>query len=93
MGSSIKATTGFQSQGIDRSTMVEEFQKSLDTPEKHFDFIQSSLRHANEIYKKGGHVIMVYADREFKLVYDNRRQIDLEDTLNDPLNKMLKSLP
>lgn len=81
---------------MDRSTLVEEFIKSLDSDKKGFNFIQQSLRYAKDIYKKGGHVIMNYADRNFKLVYDNRRRIILKDedeNENDPCKTLLKSSP
>jgi hypothetical protein len=78
---------------MDRSTLVEEFIKSLNSNKKCFNFIQQSLRYAKDIYKKGGHVIMVYTDREFKLAYDNRREIITGDGENDPCNAMLKSVP
>lgn len=94
LGSSIKATTGFQAQQIDRETMVGEFIKTLDSTEKGFNFIQQSLRNANDIYKKGGHVIMSYADREFKLLYDNRRRIvDDDEQCVDPCKELLSSKP
>jgi len=47
----------------------------LATLEKYFEFTQSSLRGANEIYKKGGHVTMTFKEQIFRLMFDNRRQI------------------
>jgi len=40
-----------------------------------FEFIQSSLSSASDIYKKGGHVLQVFKDRRFSLDYDNKRRI------------------
>lgn len=96
IGSLIKATTGFQSQQIERRRLVDEFTKTISSPDKSFSFIQQSLRQANEIYKKGGHVIMNYADRNYKLTFDNKRQIVFDDENNanvDPGKCLLNSKP
>ena len=42
---------------------------------KDFDFVQTSLRSASDIYKYGGNVIPKYRDRKFSLNYDNKRCI------------------
>jgi hypothetical protein len=55
--------------------------------DKEFEYIQRSLRGGNEIYKQGGHVVMQYKERNFKLFYDNRREI-IEDS-----NTLLDSKP
>lgn len=75
IGSNIKATTGFQTQGFNKDILTECFIDAMDSSEKHLEFIQKSLRGGNEIYKKGGHVTMVYKERKFNLLYDNRRKI------------------
>jgi hypothetical protein len=77
--SKIKATTGFQSFGYTQEELITNFKKVLSSKEKYFEFTQSSLRGANEIYKKGGHVTPTYKDRIFRLMYDNRRLIIDED--------------
>ena len=55
-----------------------------------------SLRSAKEIYLYGGHVTTKYADRVFRLDYDNKRLIDqivTEKTDNNYSNIMLDSKP
>lgn len=43
--------------------------------DKKIEYLQKSLRGGNEIYKKGGHVVMKYKERNFSLKYDNRRKV------------------
>ena len=42
---------------------------------KIIEYIQTGLRGANDIYKRGGHVVAKYSDRSFSLEYDNKRCI------------------
>jgi len=39
------------------------------------EYIQTSLRSALDIVKRGGHVTRKYRDQKFSLLYDNRREI------------------
>lgn len=77
----ILAFTGFQARSFDRKFLVEEFTKILNggcvdvTNNKIFDFIQSGLRNATNVYDDGGHVIRKYKDQKFDLNYDNKRCI------------------
>lgn len=71
--------------------MVSEFIKTLDSENKSFEYIQSSLRSAKQIYEQGGNVTMKYSDREFSLQYDNRRLII--DNSNEPSENLLDSKP
>ena len=76
--SKIKATTGFQSFGYTQDELIAFFKNILSSKDKYFELAaptQSTLRGANEIYKKGGHVTMTYKDQIFRLLYDNRREI------------------
>src|SRR5258705_12253398 len=99
--SKIKATTGFQSFGYSREELINFFKKVLGSKEKYFEYTQSSLRGANEIYKKGGHVTMTFKEQIFRLMYDNRRQIiDLDPKNNlglinsfDSSNILFDSMP
>jgi hypothetical protein len=58
-------------------TFVEAFEG-----DKKIEYLQKSLRGGNEIYKRGGHVTMVYKERKFQLKYDNRRKIIEPETRN-----------
>lgn len=75
----------------------------MKSDSKTFDFTQTRLRGANDIFKKGGHVTRTYRDQVFRLLHDNRRQIvdksentnyDMSDKLCDstPLNNKLECL-
>lgn len=66
--------------------MIALFIETLQRETKQLEFIQSSLRSASDLYKRGGHVTMVYSDRMFSLVYDNKRIIvDNTDKADKPL--------
>lgn len=59
--------------------------EKIKSSDKTINFISSTLRSASTIWKKGGHVTMVHADRSFTLHYDNKRQLvaDAGSTLLD----------
>ena len=40
-----------------------------------FEYVQTGLRSATDIYKEGGQVIQKYSDRSFSLEYDNKRRV------------------
>lgn len=84
LGSSIKAATGFQSNGYEKSVMVSEIINCLGSESKSLEYIQTRLRSGKDIYNKGGHVTVKYADRLFSLHYDNRRLI--QETGDDPID-------
>jgi hypothetical protein len=72
----ISAATGFQTRGLDKSFLLEEITNIMTTERnKNIEFIQTGLRSANDIFKKGGHMIATYKDRSFSLEYDNKRCI------------------
>lgn len=73
--SKVKATTGFQSAGYDHPSLVEFFKEILASDNKMFEFTQTRIRGANDIFKKGGHVTKTMRDQVFRMLYDNRRQI------------------
>ena len=83
--SPIKAATGYQfNRDADHNEMVDMFIKTMESEDKIIEFIQSSLRTATTISKKGGHVTMIRRDQRFSLKYDNRRLIiDAPQDLND----------
>jgi len=78
----IMAATGFQTRNVEKKFLIEEFSKIIknDSECKMFDYIQTGLRSANDIYKKGGHLIATYKDRVFNLDYDNKRCIVYNDS-------------
>jgi hypothetical protein len=56
--------------------MLKSFISTMKTENKTIEFVQSRLRSASDIYKRGGHVTMVRRDQLFRMHYDNRRQLD-----------------
>lgn len=58
--SKIIATTGFQ-RGVypNKDDLLEVFLNTIKSENKTIEYIQTRLRSASEIYKKGGHVTMV----------------------------------
>lgn len=75
INSKIIAMTGFQSQGYTREELVTVLKQTLASKDKEFEYTQSSLRTAKDIYKKGGHVTQKIRDQKFRVLYDNRRCI------------------
>ena len=75
INSTIKATTGFQNREYSHSELVELFTEKMTSEDRTIEFIQSSLRSASSISKKGGHVTKIYTDQRFSMKYDNRRLI------------------
>jgi hypothetical protein len=75
IGSSIKATTGFQSFGYTKEELVSQFKEVLSSQEKEFEYTQSRLRGAKDVFKSGGHVTLNLRDQTVRLHYDNRRSI------------------
>jgi hypothetical protein len=64
---------------------------------KSFEYIQTSLRSATDVYKHGGHVIQKYKDRKYSLSYDNKRRIldknKYLDHYKDQKHSLLDTLP
>ena len=48
----------------------------LSRSDKIFELTASALRSAKDVFNKGGHVMMLYMDKNFWLLYDNRRKIN-----------------
>jgi hypothetical protein len=86
--SNIKATTGLQHNVYNSKedllvTLTEVFKSDGKT----LEYIQSRLRSATEIFKKGGHVTMVYKDQHFRMHFDNKRVIEIPLELIDQTSK------
>jgi hypothetical protein len=77
--SSIIATTGFQRYIYNKSDMLQIFTNVLKTETKTIEYIQSRLRSATDIFKRGGHVTKVYRDQQFRLQFDNKRILNSTD--------------
>lgn len=73
--SNIKAITGFQSRNLGKDELVELFSENLKSEEKTFEFIQSSLRSARDIYLHVGHLTNINRDQTYRQFFDNRRLI------------------
>ena len=94
VGSNIIATTGFQHRVYkSKSEMLEGFISTLKTEHKTLEFIQSRLRTASDIYKKGGQVTMEHRDQLFRMHYDNRRVLNWEPTIPSSLEVFIDSIP
>ena len=72
--SGIAATTGFQRKNISNNDLNELLTNAFNKDKK-IEYINTSLRSALEIYKKGGHVTKSYRDQRFRLFYDGRRRL------------------
>ncbi|KAI5850810.1 hypothetical protein GGS23DRAFT_591595 [Durotheca rogersii] len=77
----ISAATGFQARFLEKAFLIKEFSRIMNDKNisNDFDFIQTSLRSAKDVYKYGHNVIIKYKDRRFSLDFDNKRCI-LEDS-------------
>ena len=80
----ISAVTGFQSKFLDKDFLINEFSKIIEDPNKEnvFDYIQTSLRSASDVYRHGGNVLLKYKDRRYALEFDNKRRIIEESSGN-----------
>jgi hypothetical protein len=69
--------SGFQSNNLDRQFLVEELRRRItgSVDLKKFEYVESRLRKAQDIYDKGGHVQVEYSDKCFSIEYDNKRRI------------------
>jgi hypothetical protein len=67
----------------------------MKTDKKHIEFTASSLRGANDVYKRGGHVTMMFKDQTFRLFFDNRRMMLEPENFDtfDLSDKLLDSAP
>lgn len=55
---------------------MSHFKNTLKSAEKKFfEYTQTSLRTAKDMFKKGGHVTPVLKDKKVRLYYDKRRKI------------------
>lgn len=96
LDSTISASTGLQTKGLSLENLDYLFKNTMAGEDRIIEYIQTSLRSAKELYTHGGHVTKTYADRIVKLEYDNKRIIDLPDTLEntrDFSNILLDSSP
>lgn len=92
--SQIIATTGLQHRAFrGKDEMLKQFIETVKTEIKTLGFVQSRLRSATEIYKKGGQVTMVRRDQIFRMHFDNRRLLDWETTIPSTIEKFIDSKP
>lgn len=66
VGSSIKATTGFQIGWLRTTWIVTQFKETLKSSNKSFGYTRSSLRSAKDIFKKGAHVTRTLRDKKLE---------------------------
>lgn len=95
INSKIKATTGFQSFGYEQGELVSLFKTTLSSGVKEFEYTQSRLRSAKDVFKTGGHVTEVLRDQKVRLLYDNRRRIVEPSSYTgfDMSNEIFDSMP
>jgi hypothetical protein len=93
INSKIIATTGFQNKNYYNTNLVPIFIDNLKSESKTIGYVQSRLRSASDIYKKGGHVTMVKKDQLFRMHYDNRRVLDWEPTIPSTVEVLVDSIP
>ena len=55
--------------------IADMLEESFNSVDKKLIYVQSSLRSAIDIYKKGGHVTGKFADRTFSVLFNNKRLI------------------
>lgn len=79
--SKLKAATGFQVNSLNRDELVTLFEESFKNRQI-IHYLQFSLRSAKDIFKYGGSVTGKYQEKDFKLVFDNRREISCIDNLS-----------
>ena len=92
--SRIIATTGFQSRIYpSKQDLIELFLQTIKSEHKTIEYIQSRLRSATDIFKKGGHVTMQYRDQMFRMHFDNRRVLLWETTIPANCEMLLDSRP
>jgi hypothetical protein len=65
----------------------------MKSEHKTIEYIQSRLRSATDIYKKGGHVTMQNRDQLFRMFFDNRRMLMGETTIPASTEVFIDSLP
>lgn len=90
--------TGFQRAGLDLNEIKQKLTSALSQRDKCIPFIQKRLRGALDVTKKGGSVVMIYNERKFKPLYDNRRSIVIPEELKGqpldyPTGILLDTLP
>ena len=84
----LSAMSGFQSKYLDKDFLLMYMKELFDNQIYEFEFIQSGLRSAIDIYKYGGHMISSYKDKSYNILYDNRRCIiEGNNNNNNDINK------
>jgi len=65
----------------------------MKTDNKTIEYIQTTLRSASDIYKRGGHVTMQYRDQLFRMHFDLRRVLNWETTIPSTIEVLIDSKP
>ena len=61
--------------------MINFLTQTFQSEAKSFEYVQTRLRSATDIFKKGGAVTMVYRDQQFRMHFDNKRLIEVPNTV------------
>lgn len=77
--SKIRAMTGFSPGGKDLTELRDLVTAGFSDFNRNIPFIQRSLDSGTDIFKKGGPVSMAYKEKDFNLVYDNRRVLSTNE--------------
>lgn len=92
--SKIIATTGLQHKVYhSKNTMIRSLTEVVKSEDKTIEFVQTRLRSATDIYKKGGNVTMLHRDQLFRMHYDNRRLLEWETTIPSSIEQLVDSKP
>jgi hypothetical protein len=88
-----KATTGLQRKVYSPTELDQVLNEVFDTTAREFAYVQRSLRSALDIFKHGGTVTPTFKSRTFRMINDNRRLFDSENSNLEAINTMIDSSP
>jgi hypothetical protein len=95
--SGIAALTGLQRNSFNRdlNNIAGAVINLFNSDDKTLEYISSRLRTASDIFKKGGHVTSVLADKAWSIIFDHKRKIVLgtEDKVTDYRTKLFFTDP
>jgi hypothetical protein len=95
--SGIAALTGLQRNSFNDLNHIASEVKNLfySNDNKTLEFISMRLRTASDIFKKGGHVTSILADKAWSIIFDHKRKIilDEDDSIIDYRNKLFFTQP
>jgi hypothetical protein len=93
--SGIAALTGLQRKSFNNLNHISYVVKELfNSNNKTLEYISTRLRTASDIFKKGGHVTSILADKSWSIIFDHKRRIILGGSdVTDYRTKLLFTKP